>query len=195
VTTRARVLRNRERTDLVKVNKAFNQWGVVPKLGLPLEIRLLTRDDWVELRNIRLAALQESPDAFLSTYQQEVVYDSDRWRTEFDRGNWYVGIRAGAPVSLLGVTRGTGTPIHECYLEYLWVAPEHRRSGIASGMLTAILERLRTAAVGTTFVWVIDGNEAARHLYERIGFVSSSYRQPLTARPGRSEEKLILPLA
>jgi hypothetical protein len=62
-------------------------------------------------------------------------------------------------------------------------------------MLTAILERWRIAAVGTMFVRVIDGNEAARHLYDRIGFVSSNHRQPLTARPGCSEEKLILPLA
>ena len=167
----------------------------MPKLGFAPEIRLLTPDDWVELRNIRLAALQESPEAFLSTYRQEVAYDSDRWRTEFDRGNWYIGICAGAPVSLLGVTRGTSMPVHECYLEYLWVSPEYRRSGIAFGMLTAVLERLRAAAVGTTFVWVIDGNEAARRLYERIGFVSSNHRQSLTARPGRSEEKLILTLA
>jgi ribosomal protein S18 acetylase RimI-like enzyme len=167
----------------------------VPKSGCAPEIRLLTPDDWVELRNIRLAALQESPEAFLSTYQQEVVYDSDRWRTEFDRGNWYIGICAGAPVSLLGVICGTRMPVHECYLEYLWVSPEYRRSGIAFGMLTAVLARLRAAAVEITFVWVIDGNEPARHLYERIGFVSSNHRQPLNSRPGRTEEKLMLTLA
>ncbi len=165
----------------------------MPKSGFTPDIKLLTSDEWVELRNMRLAALRDSPEAFLSTYQQEIDYDADRWRAEFVRGNWYIGIRASRPVSLLGVTHEPGMPI-ECYLEYLWVPPERRRSGIAHWMLIAILARLRAAAVRTASVWVLDGNEAARHLYERIGFVSSNHRQPLAARPGRSEEKLILTL-
>lgn len=166
----------------------------MPTLRFAPDIRLLTADEWVELRYIRLAALRESPQAFLSTHQREIVYDADRWRAEFTRGKWYIGILARKPVSLLGVTRARDMPIHECYLEYLWVSPEYRRSGIALGMLTAVLERLRAATVRTVFVWVLDGNEVARQLYERIGFVSSNHRQPLAARPGRSEEKLILTL-
>jgi ribosomal protein S18 acetylase RimI-like enzyme len=166
----------------------------VPGLGFTFEIRLLTPDEWAELRNIRLAALRESPEAFLSTYHREIGYDADRWQAEFIRGNWYIGICEGRPVSFFGVTRGRGMPVHECYLEYLWVSPEYRRSGIAFGMLTTVLERLRAAAVRTAFVWVIDGNEAAKRLYERIGFVSTSHRQPLATHPGRNEERLILTL-
>ena len=159
------------------------------------DIRLLTADEWVELRNIRLAALRESPHAFLSTYEREIVYDTNQWRAEFTRGNWYIGTLADRSVSLLGVTREPGMPVHECYLEYLWVSPEHRRSGIAIGMLTMVLERLRAAAVHTVFIWVLDGNDSAKNLYERIGFVGSNHRQPLAERPDRSEEKLILTLA
>jgi ribosomal protein S18 acetylase RimI-like enzyme len=167
----------------------------VPKLKFMPDIRLLNADEWVKLRNIRLAALQESPQAFLSTYERENVYDADRWRAEFIRGNWYTGIVAGRSVSLLGVTREPGMPVHECYLEYMWVSPEHRRSGMAIGMLTMVLERLRAADVRTVFVWVLDGNGAARNLYERIGFVDSNHRQALAERPDRSEERLILTLA
>ena len=166
----------------------------MPKLRFTPDIRLLTADEWVKLRDIRLAGLRESPQAFLSTYQREIVYHEDRWRAEFTRGKWYIGILAGRPISLLGITRGPGVPIHECYLEYLWVSPEYRRSGIALGMLTAVLRRLQASAVRTAFVWVLDDNEAARHLYERIGFVSSNHRQPLPERPGSSEEKLMLTL-
>jgi ribosomal protein S18 acetylase RimI-like enzyme len=166
----------------------------VPKLSFAPDIRLLTEDEWGELRNIRLDALRESPQTFLSTYEREILYDAGRWRDEFKRGNWYIGILAGKPISLLGVVRGPGVPISECYLEYLWVSPEYRRSRIAFGMLTMVLECLRTASVGTVFVWVLDGNEAARSLYERIGFVISNHRQPLAGRPGRSEERLILTL-
>jgi ribosomal protein S18 acetylase RimI-like enzyme len=166
----------------------------VPKLRFAPDIRLLTVDEWVELRNIRLAALRESPNAFLSTYQREVVYDADGWRAEFIRGSWYMGMLAGRPVSLLGATREAGVSVNERYLEYLWVSPEYRRFGIARGMLIRVFEHLRAANVHIAFVWVLDSNEAARRLYERIGFVSTNQRQPLADRPGRSEERLILPL-
>jgi ribosomal protein S18 acetylase RimI-like enzyme len=167
----------------------------VPKLRFMPDIILLTADEWVKLRKIRLTALRESPQAFLSTYARESVYEADRWRAEFIRGNWYTGIVMGGPVSLLGVTREPGMPVHERYLEYLWVSPEHRRSGMAIEMLKVVLKRLRAAKVRTVFVWVLDGNDAARNLYERIGFVDSNHRQPLAERPGHSEERLILTLA
>lgn len=55
-------------------------------------------------------------------------------------------------------------------------------------MLTNIIERLRVAGVRRAFLWIMDGNDRAARLYSRVGFVSSKIRQPLTARPGRSEE-------
>jgi hypothetical protein len=64
----------------------LNLRSVMPRLGSAPDIRLLAPDEWVELRNIRLAALRESRQAFLSNYQREIVYDPDRWRAEFGRG-------------------------------------------------------------------------------------------------------------
>lgn len=61
-------------------------------------------------------------------------------------------------------------------------------------MLTTVLKRLQDCGVRTAFLWVLDGNEAATSLYERVGFVRTNHRQPLTARPGRSEERLMLTL-
>ena len=158
------------------------------------DIKLLVQDEWLTLRDIRLFALRESPEAFLSTYGRERTYGDARWQEEFGRGDWWVGYQGAEAVSLLGVTREPHTPAHECYLEYLWVAPRHRRSGIALSMLNAILGHLRSAGVRTVFLWVLDGNEAARSLYKRLGFVSSNHRQPLPGRPGRSEERMQLEL-
>jgi len=158
------------------------------------DIRLLARHEWFRLRDVRLSALRESPDAFLSTYEREMAFSQDQWRAEFARGDWNVGIRGGRPVSLLGATREPGAPAHECFLEYLWVSPECRRAGIASRMLAVVLGQLRSAGVRTAFLWVLDGNDAAMKFYERAGFVSTNHRQPLAARPGRSEERMRLDL-
>ena len=157
-------------------------------------IKLLARDEWHRLRDIRLSALHESPHAFLTTYGREQAYNEDQWRAEFTRGEWNIGIIGSRAVSLLGTTHESDTPVHECYLEYLWVSPECRGSGVAFDMLTIILDRLQTSGVRTVFLWVLDGNDTAIRLYKRVGFVSTNHRQPLSADPERSEERMQLDL-
>lgn len=158
------------------------------------DMKLLAPDQWFMLRDIRLRALRESPRAFLSTYEREKSHSEDQWRAEFNRGDWNIRFLGDRPVGLLGTTREPDAPAHECYLEYLWVSPGCRRSGIAFSMVTVILGRLQTSGVRTAFLWVLDGNDAATRLYKRAGFVSTNYRQPLPADPERSEERMRLDL-
>ncbi len=163
------------------------------------DIKLLAPGDWRILQKIRLAALQDSPHAFLATYELEEGYDEARWRAEFTRGKWYVEFPEGKPgaepVSLVGVTREPERTRRECFLEYLWVAPEFRRNGVASRMINQVVGQLKESGVQTVFLWVLDGNENAAHLYKQLGFVSCNLRQPLEAHPGRSEELMQLDLS
>lgn len=159
-----------------------------------LEIIALACDEWATLRDIRLAALHDSPGAFLATHEREMEFGEDQWRAEFIRGDWYVGRMDDRAVSLLGITRTADTPADQCYLEYLWVAPEHRRSGIASRMLGIVLTLLQAAGLSTAFLYVLDGNESAQQLYKRVGFVSTNHRQRLPGQ-NRSEELLQLDLS
>jgi ribosomal protein S18 acetylase RimI-like enzyme len=158
------------------------------------EVKPLVPDEWLTLRNIRLAALRDSPDVFLATYEQQEDYTEDQWRAEFNRGSWHIGFEASRPVGLLGVTREPEMPAHECYLEYIWVDPECRGRSVALEILTAVLDVLRAAGVQTAFLWVLDGNDVAMRLYKRAGFIRTNDRQPLAARPGRTEERLRLDL-
>jgi len=152
-----------------------------------LDIKLLPPDHWRTLREIRLSALRESPQAFLSTYQKESGYDELRWRREFARGDWYVGVaRVGSAdeqVGIAGITREYDTPPDRCFLEYVWIVPEFRRQGIAFNMINEVLDRLKLSGVQTVFLWVLDGNDAAVRLYELLGFVRRNRRQPLSGYP------------
>ena len=158
-------------------------------------IKMLGPDEWTELRDIRLSALKESPDAFLATYDEESGYDETRWRSEFARCDWHIGFENGTAISLLGCTRNIDEPGSAPYLEYLWVSPGARRRGAASEILSYVLDRLRTFGVRAAYLWVLDGNDAAVQLYRRAGFVSSNHSQPLASRPGRREEKMELDLS
>jgi ribosomal protein S18 acetylase RimI-like enzyme len=145
------------------------------------------------LRRLRLDALRDSPDAFLHTLKQEESYGEADWAAEFTRGHWYAGFHRGTPVGLLGTTREDGMPSHECYLEFMWVHPDHRRTGMALRMLHEVLRRLRLAGVRTAFLWIMDSNSAAEALYKGIGFVGTGIVESLP--DGRTEAQLRLDLA
>ena len=145
--------------------------------------------EWQVLRDMRLNALRESPLSFLAKYDQEEKYSPERWQAEFDRGDWIVGELDGERVSLTGVTRESGAPADERYLEYVWVAPEFRKQRIAFDMLTDIIGELKDSGVQTVFLWILDGNDPARKLYKRLGFVTTKQRQELESDPGRYEER------
>ena len=168
-------------------------------------VDVLTEDDWPRLRDIRLIALEGDPPRFLSRHETEVEFDESQWRLEFSRGEWNVmvahGRGAGNPgegtrdVGLVGVTRESGMPSQECYLEYLWVARGFRRSGVASLLLRTVLDRLRDSGVRTVWLWILTGNDPALRLYKQFGFRSTNERQALPGDPTRSEERMKLPLS
>lgn len=55
-------------------------------------------------------------------------------------------------------------------IEDLWVAPEHRRGGLARAVLADLLDWAASRGALTTWLHVELGNEAAWGLYERLGF-------------------------
>ncbi len=158
------------------------------------EVCVLREEEWCKLREVRLAALSESPGMFLSTFARESAFDEKRWRAEYDRGEWLIRISDGKVVGLLGVTREKASPQDKYYLEYMWVAPESRRSGIASDLIKVALGRLGDKGITTAWLWILNGNDTARRLYLQCGFTSTGIEQPLPDEPSRSEELMKLPL-
>jgi ribosomal protein S18 acetylase RimI-like enzyme len=156
------------------------------------DIKLLFPEQWPALRDIRLTALSESPDSFLSTFEREMSYQEEQWRAEFVRGDWSIGVRNQEAVTLLGATREADTPQEQCFLEYMWVAPRFRRSGFALHTLRVVLARLRTSGVRTVLLWVLNGNKPAEELYKSVGFESANVSQPLPDAPERTEELMRL---
>ena len=96
-----------------------------------ISVRALGEDDWQVYRDIRLAALQEAPGAFVATRAQEEAFDEQVWRQRVRRSRRLVAERDGSPLGVVSLGQtdepyaGTGE------LFGLWVAPEARGSGVA----------------------------------------------------------------
>jgi RimJ/RimL family protein N-acetyltransferase len=153
---------------------------------------VMDEGEWVILRDMRLAALRESPRAFLSSYSKESAYEEQEWRAEFGRGEWTIEVRNDKAIALVGATREQDTPSDECYLEYMWVRPGFRRHGVATDLIRNVLRRLLNRGFATIWLWVLDGNEPARRFYEKCGFTSTGLIQRLHRSPSRSEELMRL---
>lgn len=155
-----------------------------------MSICALSVDEWPLLRDLRLAALRDSPESFLSTHDAEAALTPADWKDEAARGIWLTWYAGGRAVAVLGATPEPDVPPEDRYLSHLWVAPPARRSGIATRLVEDMLRRLRSMGVRRAWLWVLDGNEAALGLYLGLGFRPAGDRKPLSHDPGRFEERL-----
>lgn len=156
-----------------------------------MEIRRGTVEDWRASRELRLRALTESPQAFLSTLERELAFEEQVWRDRLESAFTLFAWEGGAMV-------GTATGIADRHepggreVVAMWVVPELRRRGVATALLSALADWARDEGAGSLALWVAEGNDQARLVYESCGFVLTGQRDVL--RPGLDEFRMRLPL-
>lgn len=133
------------------------------------EIRRLHSDDWELLRDLRLAALQEAPQAFGSTYERESTFTEADWRARLITSAWFIGVVDDRPI-------GVAVGMHRDDVEYrrellsMWVDPDWRGTGVAEELVTAIQAWAKGDGANLLKLCVADGNDHARWFYEKLGF-------------------------
>lgn len=156
---------------------------------MQIDVRQAAADDWRAVRAVRLAALQESPDAFASTLERETAFVQDDWLRRLDGpGSTFLARppdQASDPVGIIG-----GFPLEGTVeLVSMWVAPPTRGSGVASALVDAVMHWARDVSP-TVHLWVTETNQGARALYERCGFTYTDERQPLPSNPTLDEVRM-----
>jgi len=146
------------------------------------EIRQALVADWQASKAIRLRALADAPNAFLSTLEREQEFEDAVWRSRLESSHQLIAWLRDEPVGTV-----TGLPRGE--MVAMWVAPEHRRAGLGARLVAILLEWARARGLPELRTWVADGNEAALRLYERMGFALTGEVAPM--RDGLIERLLI----
>lgn len=151
---------------------------------MAFELRRIHADEWRELRDLRLRALQDAPDAFGSTYEGEASDPEDTWR------DWAAdGAEGGSSFTVIarddgrwiGMAMAAPDRDHpgEAGLFAMWVDPSARGAGIGRALVQEIVGWARSAGFPIVHVRVTVSNDAAARLYARCGFIDEGLRLPL----------------
>lgn len=140
-----------------------------------IEIVQLPVEEWQAYRALRLEALSEAPQAFGSTYLDQVDKLETFWQARLEaaaRGedSCLLFARMGERlVGMMGAFRETaGTDMAEIVSVY--VSPSARGLGVGARLMEAILETLQRWGVRRARLGVNIEQTAAVRLYQRFGF-------------------------
>jgi N-acetylglutamate synthase len=90
-------------------------------------------------------------------------------------------VSVGSPI----VAKGRGSVVDDwAGLTDIWVAPDHRRQGLARLVMSALVERAAERGARTAYLQTRGDNAAALALYDELGFVTHHTYRYLRPGPG-----------
>jgi GNAT superfamily N-acetyltransferase len=161
-----------------------------------IDIREVTPEDWQAMRDVRLAALQEAPDAFASTYAREAPFTEEQWLARInDRAVTYLAYLPGSaePAGIAGAyisDDDDGDGNQHPQVVSMWVSPTARGQKVGEALIEATAGWASRRGFGDLHLWVTESNAPARRLYERCGFTPTGERQPLPSDPALPEIRM-----
>jgi ribosomal protein S18 acetylase RimI-like enzyme len=163
-----------------------------------MEVRAASAADWRVLRELRLRALADSPEAFATTLEEASSRTEDEWAAatrataeSSDAVSWIVE-RDGVPIGqAFSRIRGDDSVAG---ISAMWVAPEGRGLGVAAALIDAAEAWGRSKGCTTVTLFVAEGNDAALRRYEGSGYRPTGFEKPLREGSAISCSELAKPL-
>jgi GNAT superfamily N-acetyltransferase len=158
-------------------------------------VRATTRDDWQAMREIRLQALRDAPDAFGSTYARDAAFDPAEWQRRATRdGSFFAFLPDTEQAGPAGLAGGYQEEPGVVELISMFVRPQARGHGVGEALVDAVAAWARNRNAASVHLWVTETNKPAIRLYERCGFTITPERQPLPSNPALGELGMTRPL-
>lgn len=161
-------------------------------------VRRIRADEWRELRELRLAALADTPIAFGELHADAAQLDDDNWRqrarlgAEGDERAMFVALINDRFVGMTGVFV-QDHPVPTVFA--VFVRPGARGAGVADALFDAASAwAAATTDADTIRLTVHEDNHRARRLYERLGFTLTGWTEPYVHDATRNELEMVRPL-
>ena len=142
-------------------------------------VRRLGPDDAAVYWPLRLRALREHPQAFISSFEEEQAKPLSAAQARLgavpDLQFW--GVFSDAPgaelVGMVGLEREARRKArHKAHVIGMYVVPEAAGRGLGRALLDTLIRDAAGSGIESLLLTVTDGNLGAQHLYRSAGFVA-----------------------
>lgn len=160
----------------------------------PITVRATTEDDWLRLKDIRLAALRDSPTAFATSYAATAARDESSWRNharEETQPNFWFALNGPQVIGMIGAAAGKEG---ECNLIAMWVHPDFRGTGAAGRLVDTVKTFAHAHGFRRVILCVAPENLPAVRLYSRHGFEFQNEWESMDSFPEIRVQKMSCPL-
>ena len=144
---------------------------------MPISVITLPVSEWKAYRDLRLRAIQDSPQAFLDTVEGTRAFPEKKWKQRLADAaagkSWQLFAKLdGKLAGMVGAFRSDeDIQSKSATIVGLWVAPEARGKGVGRGLMERLLKYLNMhGSVRTVHLSVNVEQGAALALYKRLGF-------------------------
>jgi ribosomal protein S18 acetylase RimI-like enzyme len=145
-------------------------------------IRPTCEEDWRALKDLRLAALLDAPQAFGVSHATASGYTESQWRERAAGPHlrFWLAFLDGEAVGMIG----GGVSSRQRYnLIAMWLAPQVRGSGIAAQLVDAVKAEAVSQGYAGVYLDVAPDNRRAVGFYVRQGFAFIDEWEPLASHP------------
>lgn len=154
-------------------------------------------NDWEKVKNLRLEALQNDPQAFGSSYEIESVRTSKEWQEkvqptlgESPEEILLFAESEGMSVGMLGAYLKDETT---WFLKATYVKPEYRGTGVADLLMKKILLLIAQRKEGKKIELFVNAEQPpAVRFYERNGFVVVDTLKDQTLGDGKVYDEYLM---
>lgn len=134
-----------------------------------MKIHRLTPDEWKRLKQIRLTALSDAPDAFGSTLERAQSYSAEDWFRHIGELPTFVATIDDTDVGMARGAPDESDPTM-AFLISMWVATDARGHDVGEQLVQAVAGWARDTGFKQLALDVADDNKPAIALYNRMNF-------------------------
>lgn len=145
-----------------------------------MEIQRLKPFEGERWRSIRLASLDDAPDAFGTTLAEATAFPAETWSRQVLDFPTFVASLDGLDVGVARCAPNVDQP-DAAFLLSMWVTPDARGKGVGDGLVDAVVERACADGYFDLMLDVADANSSAITLYARKGFKPTGEKSTLPA--------------
>ena len=149
--------------------------------------------EWESLRDLRLGALADTPEAFGATLAEASARTDEEWQERYaPRSAQVTFVEEDETGRLVGMASGFHESSEQVvYLVGMFVLPESRGHGLGRRLVEAVESWARELGAGRVELEVNPSVPVAARLYERCGYRPSGKTRPLPSHPGLSAVELV----